>query len=52
MMFITCGSLAIGVLCTAFPMYIFGKRIPALYARHDILKMFHLDYIMDEGVEL
>jgi len=42
-MFITCGSVAVGVLLTALPMYIFGKRIRAFYARHDILKMFHLD---------
>jgi magnesium-transporting ATPase (P-type) len=42
-MFITCGSVAVAVLCTALPMYIFGKRIRAFYARHDILKMFHLD---------
>jgi hypothetical protein len=41
-MFITCGSVAIAVLVTALPMYIFGKRIRAFYARHDILKSFHL----------
>ena len=42
-MFITCGSVAVAVLCTALPMSIFGERIRAFYARHDILKMFHLD---------
>ena len=42
-MFITCGSVGIGVLLTAIPMYIYGKRIRAFYARHDLLKIFHLD---------
>jgi magnesium-transporting ATPase (P-type) len=42
-MFVTCGSVSVAVLCTALPMYIFGKKIRAFYARHDILKMFHLD---------
>ena len=43
LMFITCGSVSLGVLVTALPMYIFGKRIRAFYARYDLLKLFHLD---------
>ncbi len=35
--------LRFGVILTALAMYIFGKKIRAFYARHDILKMFHLD---------
>jgi hypothetical protein len=42
-MFLVCGSVAIAVLLTAAPMYFFGKRIRAFYARHDILKWLHLD---------
>jgi hypothetical protein len=41
-MFIVCGSVAVGVLATAFPMYIYGKKIRAFYARHDLLELFHL----------
>ena len=43
-MFFTCESVAVGVLLTALVMYIFGKEIRhALYARHDTIKLFHLD---------
>jgi hypothetical protein len=41
-MFLICGSISIAVLLTAFPIYVFGKKIRAFYARHDILAMFHL----------
>jgi hypothetical protein len=41
-MFITCGLINIALLCTALPMYIFGKKIRAYYAKHNILKAFHL----------
>jgi len=41
-MFIVCGTVNVGLLVTAIPIYIFGKRIRAFYSRHDILKVFGL----------
>jgi hypothetical protein len=43
-MFLVCGSVSIAVLLTAAPMYVYGKRIRAFYARHDILKWLHLEH--------
>jgi hypothetical protein len=38
-MFIVCsGSVNVGLLITALPIYIYGKRIRSYYAHHDPLK--------------
>jgi hypothetical protein len=41
-MFIVCGSVNVGLLVTALPIYIFGKKIRAYYSRHDLLKSLGL----------
>jgi hypothetical protein len=41
-MFIVCGSVNVGLLVTALPIYIYGKRIRSYYAHHDPLKALGL----------
>ena len=41
-MFIVCGSVNVGLLVTASPIYILGKKIRAYYLRHDLLKALGL----------
>jgi len=41
-MFIVCGSVNVGLLVTALPIYIYGARIRSYYAHHDPLKALGL----------
>lgn len=41
-MFVTFGSIEVGICCLAVPMYVLGKRNRAFFAKRDILKMCKL----------
>lgn len=41
-MFIIFGSIEVAICCLSIPMYVFGKRNRAFFARHDILKLVKL----------
>jgi hypothetical protein len=41
-LFIIFASIELGIILLSIPMYVFGKRNRAFFARHDLLKMAHL----------